>query len=147
MTKKYFETKSLLKRIVKRTNFLQVRDHVVGSACLNRCLLELAVRKLHRFALKIFKILKLCGFKIKFWTIYFYEISTAKNNINGFKKRTEKLKYFLHLWDPWGRFTLLELLFYRIYDQKNSVACFENSEHCTISKHWTTLLGHINTSK
>ena len=74
MTKKYFETKSLLKRIVnfllrseKRTNFLQVRDQVVGSACLNRCLLELAVRNLHRFALKIFKILKLCGFTIKFF--------------------------------------------------------------------------------
>ena len=42
-----------------------MRDHVVDSACLNRCLLELTARKLRRFELKIFKLLKLDGFKIK----------------------------------------------------------------------------------
>ena len=69
-----FRDKIFIKRIVnfllrseKRTNFFQVRDHVVDSVCLNRCLLELTVRKLHRFVLKIFKILKLYGFKIKFF--------------------------------------------------------------------------------
>ena len=67
-----FRDQIFIKRIVnfllrseKRTNFLQVQDHLVDSARLNRCLLELTFRKLHRFALKIFKILKLYGFKIK----------------------------------------------------------------------------------
>ena len=49
----------------KTNNFLHVREHVVESACLNRCLLELMARKLRRFVSKIFKILKLYGFKIK----------------------------------------------------------------------------------
>ena len=43
----------------KRTNFFNVRNHVVDSVCENRCLLELTARKLRRFVLKIFKILKL----------------------------------------------------------------------------------------
>ena len=42
-----------------------MRDYVVNSACLNRRLLEFTTRKLHRFVLKIFKILKLYGFEIK----------------------------------------------------------------------------------
>ena len=42
-----------------------MRDYVVDSACLNRRLLEFTTRKLHRFVLKIFKILKLFGFEIK----------------------------------------------------------------------------------
>ena len=42
-----------------------MRDHVADSACLNRCLLELTARKLRKFELKIFKLLKLDGFKIK----------------------------------------------------------------------------------
>ena len=35
-----------------------IRDYVVDSACLNRRFLEFTTRKLHRFVLKIFKILK-----------------------------------------------------------------------------------------
>ena len=64
---------TFLLRSEKRTNFLHMRDHVVDSACLNRCLLELTARKLRKFELKIFKLLKLDGFKIKifYWTIYF----------------------------------------------------------------------------
>ena len=42
-----------------------MQDYVVDSACLNRRLLEFTTRKLHRFVLKIFKILKLYGFEIK----------------------------------------------------------------------------------
>ena len=57
---------------------LHVREHVVDSACLNRFLLELMARKLRRFVLNIFKILKLYGFKIKifYWTKHFKKIST-----------------------------------------------------------------------
>ena len=43
-------------------NEISMRDYVVDSACLNRRLLEFTTRKLHRFVLKIFKILKLYGF-------------------------------------------------------------------------------------
>ena len=39
-------------------NEISMRDYVVDSACLNRRLLEFTTRKLHRFVLKIFKILK-----------------------------------------------------------------------------------------
>ena len=56
---------NVLLRNGKTNNFLHVREHVVESACLNRCLLELMARKLRRFVSKIFKILKLYGFKIK----------------------------------------------------------------------------------
>ena len=46
-------------------NESSTQDHVVDSACLNRCLLKFTTRKFYRFVLKIFKILKLCGFEIK----------------------------------------------------------------------------------
>ena len=56
-----------------------MRDYVVDSACLNRRLLEFTTRKLHRFVLKVFKILKLYGFEIKI--LYFdnnFEIQQLK---------------------------------------------------------------------
>ena len=60
-------------------NESSTQDHVVDSACLNRCLLEVTTRKFYRFVLKNFKILKLCGFEIK--TLYFddtFEIQQLK---------------------------------------------------------------------
>ena len=60
-------------------NEISMRDYVVDSACLNRRLLEFTTRKLHRFVLKIFKILKLFGFEIKI--LYFdnnFEIQQLK---------------------------------------------------------------------
>ena len=62
-------------------NEIYMRDYVVDSACLNRRLLEFTTRKLHRFVLKIFKILKLYGFEIKM--LYFdnnFEIQQLKND-------------------------------------------------------------------
>ena len=48
-----------LLRREKRTTFVHVRDRVVDSACLNRCLPEFAARTLRRF---VFKILRMYGF-------------------------------------------------------------------------------------
>ena len=44
---------NLLLRSEKRTNFFHVRGHVVDSACLNRCLLKFATRKLRRLIRKL----------------------------------------------------------------------------------------------
>ena len=88
----------LKKRIVnfqlrsgKQTNSLHVRDRVV--ACLNRFLLEFTTRKLPRFVLKISKILKFYGFKLKSAIDqHFKEISTLKNNINRSKNEAKNLQ-------------------------------------------------------
>ena len=45
----------------KNEFFLHVREHVVASTCLYRCLLEFTARKLCRFVMKI---LKLYGLKL-----------------------------------------------------------------------------------
>ena len=56
-------------------------------------------RELRRFVSKIFKILKLYGFKIKtfYWTKHFKKISTLKNNINRSKDEPKNLQIsFMH---------------------------------------------------
>ena len=72
-----------------------MQDYVVDSACLNRRLLGFTTRKLHRFELKFFKILKLYGFEIKM--LYFdntFEIQQLKV-ILTVRKTTQRIQLSL----------------------------------------------------
>ena len=62
--------------------------------------------------------MKLYGLKFKHSVQkYVWEI-TLKNNINRSKNEAKNLQFFWYLRAAYGRFTLLELLLTRIYDQK-----------------------------
>ena len=62
--------------------------------------------------------MKLYGLKFKHSVQkYVWEI-TLKNNINRSKNEAKNFLFFLYLRAAYGRFTLLELLLTRIYDQK-----------------------------
>ena len=78
----------------KRTNFLHVRNHVLNSTSLNRCLLELTARKLRCFLKS-----EIVWFQIKifYYTIYFKEISTLKimSTVRKTNRKTYKFLAFI----------------------------------------------------
>ena len=116
----------------KRTNFLHVRNHVLNSTSLNRCLLELTARKLRCFLKS-----EIVWFQIKifYYTICFKEISTLKNNVNRSKNEPKNLQisciYKTRVVDlPCLNCCLLEFT-----TRKLRSFVLKNSENCTISKH------------
>ena len=101
-------------------NESSTQDHVVDSACLNRCLLEFTTRKFYRFVLKNFKILKLCGFEIKM--LYFddtFEIQQLKmiSTVRKTKQRIQLSQWFPSL-DPFEPCPIVQFFHFKNFEEK-----------------------------